>query len=216
MKKLTSNITNCNKCPRIVSYLKEVDIVKVKRYRDHEYWSRPVPGFGDPNAHLVIVGLAPGAHGANRTGRMFTGDKSGDWLFKALHKTGFANQQTSEHIEDGLKLTNAFIVSTAHCAPPKNKLTSSEISNCSIYLKTYLALLKKKKIIITLGGVAFKNFIKLYDYHSFKFAHGAEYTLNDGTILMSSYHPSQYNTSTGRLKWKPWLKIFQRARELST
>jgi len=197
-----------------MSYLKEVDQVKVKRYREESYWSKPVPGFGDINASVVIIGLAPGAHGANRTGRMFTGDKSGDWLFKALHETGFANRPTSDHIKDGLILDDAFIASTAHCAPPKNKLTSLEIKNCSSHLVSYMNLLKNKKIVITLGGVAFTNYIKIFNHKGLKFGHLNEYELEDGLTLISSYHPSQYNTSTGRLKWPDWLNVFLRAKEL--
>lgn len=211
IEKLNHSITQCHKCPRIVSYLKEVDSVKVKRFRDETYWSKPVPGFGDHDAELVIVGLAPGAHGANRTGRMFTGDKSGDWLFRALYETAFANQPTSEHKKDGLELTDAFIVSTAHCAPPKNKLTAEEITNCSSYLKSYLDLLHKKKVIVCLGGVAFKNFTKLFNHKGLEFGHLNEYTLKEYTLI-SSYHPSQYNTSTGRLKWQAWLQVFERAK----
>jgi len=175
-------VESCRKCTRIVSYLKEVDHIKVKRYREEAYWSKPVPGFGDEKASLIVIGLAPGAHGANRTGRMFT-------------------------------VSNVFIASTAHCAPPQNKLKASEIENCSSHLKSYMKLLSNKKVIVCLGGVAFRNFTKVFGHKGLAFGHLNEYELENYTLI-SSYHPSQYNTSTGRLKWEEWIKVFERARKL--
>jgi len=163
---------------------------------------------GDINAQLLIIGLAPAAHGANRTGRMFTGDSSGDWLFKALYETGFANQENSDNINDGLKLKNCFITSTIHCAPPKNKPTATQINKCSEHLQNYFMQLSKLKVVLTLGGVAFKNYCKLYDIKNTIFGHNKTYHFKNKPILVSSYHPSKYNTQTKRLLWNDWLAVF--------
>ncbi len=210
---LEEDIINCHKCKRLINHCKSVSTEKVKRYQNDIYWARPVPGFGDQNAELIIIGLAPGMHGANRTGRMFTGDSSGDWLFKAMYETGFANQSNSDHSNDGLHLVNAFICSTAHCAPPQNKLKSEEINNCSSFLTAYLDLLNRKKVIICLGGVAHKNYCKIFKIKNFPFAHLNIFD-HANVQLIASYHPSKYNTQTKRLKWDAWLEVFHLARKI--
>lgn len=181
---------------------------------DWDYWGKPVPGFGDPNAEVLIIGLAPAAHGANRTGRMFTGDSSGDWLYKALYETGFANQPESYSIEDGLKLKNVYITAIGRCAPPQNKPTSEEIKNCSPYLESEIELLKNVKVILCLGGLSFNRFCKLHQLKGLKFSHQGSYPLDNGKVLVSSYHPSRQNTNTGKLKWEDWLRVFVAVRKL--
>ncbi len=181
---------------------------------DHDYWGKPVPGFGDPMASVLIVGLAPAAHGANRTGRMFTGDSSGDWLFRALYETGFATQAESTSRSDGLELKDAYIVSIARCAPPQNKPTTEEIKICSTFLTRELEYFENAKAIICLGGLAFNQFCRLQNLKGLKFGHGLTYELPDGRKLIASYHPSRQNTNTGKLIWVDWLSIFQMARKL--
>jgi len=212
LQKIHTNVVQCKKCPELISYCQTVAQTKVKRHITENYWGKPVPGFGDDKAELLIIGLAPAAHGANRTGRMFTGDSSGDWLFKALHQTGFANQTTSNFVGDGLILQNCFISSTIHCAPPQNKPVAAQIKNCSHHLKQYLHHFKHHhKAVVVLGGIAFKNYCKLLTVKNLSFGHHKVYPLETGKILISSYHPSKYNTQTGRLVWKDWLKVFETA-----
>lgn len=214
LEKLNREIIACEKCPRLVEWTRRVAEEKVRRYRDQDYWGKAVPSFGDPDADLYIVGLAPGAHGANRTGRMFTGDSSGDWLYKAMYENGFASQPTSESLGDGLVLDNAWITAVAHCAPPLNKLVAAEIRNCADFLSREMELFRSAKVILCLGGIAFKQSCKQLGLKGLKFGHAAEYKLDDGRILIASYHPSQQNTRTGRLLWADWFGIFRRCREI--
>jgi uracil-DNA glycosylase family 4 len=214
LAQLEHEIITCERCPRLRAHCLEVARVKRRAYLDWDYWGRPVPGFGDPRAELFILGLAPGAHGANRTGRVFTGDKSGDWLYRALHQTGFANQPTSDHRGDGLKLTNAWVSASVRCAPPDNKPTPQEIVTCHGYLEREFALMKQVKIVVALGRLAFDNYLGKRR-SKFEFTHDGEHHLAPGEpILISSYHPSQQNTSTGKLT-EPMLRaVFDRAQRL--
>lgn len=218
---LQEKIVACRRCPRLRRHCTEVARLKRRAYLDQEYWGRPVPSFGDPGAALLIVGLAPGAHGANRTGRMFTGDRSGDWLFRALHQTGFASQPASSARGDGLRLTGAYITASAHCAPPDNKPTPGEIRNCRPYLECELDLLPGIRVVVALGRVAFENYLAVLRARgvirsraAYPFAHGCQYDLRP--VLIGSYHPSQQNTSTGRLTGPMLLDVFQRARHVIT
>jgi uracil-DNA glycosylase len=208
-------IINCIKCPRLAVYIREVAAVKVKRHRHEEYWGKPIPGFGDPDPEVLIVGLAPAAHGGNRTGRIFTGDSSGDWLFKALYEAGFANQPHSVHANDGMQLQKVFITATVRCAPPDNKPLPEEIKNCSSYLERELIMFTRVKVIVCLGQIAFYQFLKNQKIKKLKFGHLLEYPWND-KVIISSYHPSRQNTQTGKLLWDDWLKVFLRVHELLT
>lgn len=185
---------------------------------DWDYWGKPVPGFGDPQASLLIIGLAPAAHGANRTGRMFTGDSSGQWLVKALYETGLANQPYTVSKDDGLKLKSVYVTAVVRCAPPKNRPTSEEIDNCSEYLSEELRILKKVKVVLTLGRIAFESYLKLvngWEMHRLRFGHGKVYRLSHRSpTLVASYHPSRQNTQTGRLTWRMWMKVFRKVRSL--
>jgi len=219
--KLNAEIVTCTKCPRLVAWREKVAREKVKRFEDEKYWGRPVPGFGDPNARLLIVGLAPAAHGANRTGRMFTGDRSGDWLYRTLHKFGFANQPTSEYRDDGLKLQDCFITATLRCAPPQNKPTADEKRNCFPYLLRELQVLEKLHVMVALGKIGFDTILKaLQELNAadFKkkpaFSHANEIEVNSNLILLTSYHPSQQNTFTGKLTEPMFDSVFRRAREI--
>jgi len=187
----------------------EVAQVKRRAYRDWDYWGKPVPSFGDPDARLLIVGLAPGAHGANRTGRMFTGDSSGDFLYGVLHETGFATQPGSTSRDDGLQLKDAYITASAHCAPPDNKPTTEELRNCRPYLERELVLLKKVRVVVALGRIAFDTYLSITKQRAL-FAHAAVH--ESDPVLISSYHPSQQNTSTGRLTREMFLDVFLKAR----
>jgi uracil-DNA glycosylase family 4 len=216
---LQKTVIQCLKCPRLVAYLQEVSRHKPKRFQDWDYWSKPLPSFGDPNARLLIVGLAPAAQGGNRTGRMFTGDRSGEWLFGALYNFGFANQPNSTRRDDGFTLTDCYITATIRCAPPKNKPLPDEIENCRSYLLKELDLLKKVKVIVPLGQIAFAQTLrslrlKGYDIPSLSFGHGKLYLISKGrklrTItLITTYHPSQQNTQTGRLTREMFHRIFR-------
>jgi uracil-DNA glycosylase family 4 len=205
-EKLNRRIVGCRKCPRLVAYREKVAREKRLAFREWDYWGKPIPGFGDPGAKLLILGLAPAAHGANRTGRMFTGDRSGDFLYQALFRTGFANQPTSQHRGDGLALENAYISAAARCAPPANKPLPSELENCRPYLETEIKLLRPEAIL-ALGGIAMRVYLgilkrsgKIPGFAAFKFGHGASYELGEGLPrLFVSYHPSQQNTFTGKL-----------------
>jgi uracil-DNA glycosylase family 4 len=196
-----------------VDYVSKVSENKVRRFRDWCYWGRPLPGFGDPDARLLVIGLAPAAHGGNRTGRMFTGDSSGDWLIKALYETGFANQPTSVSKDDGLELKSAYITAAVRCAPPKNRPLADEIRNCSEYLLEELQLLDKVGIALTLGRIAFDTYTRYALPREIKprprFAHGGLYDFYGLPSLMASYHPSRQNTQTGRLTWRMWKSIFE-------
>jgi uracil-DNA glycosylase len=206
LRLINAEIVECRKCPRLVRYREEIASVKRRAYRDHDYWGRPVPGFGDPHAQLVIIGLAPGAHGSNRTGRMFTGDRSGDFLYPQLYRAGFANQPTAVSREDDLRLINAYIGAVARCAPPDNKPTPAEINNCLPYLEAELDLLKPRAVL-ALGQIAWTNYLRILVRRrliarasEYDFGHGVSYQLpGDLPRLFGSYHPSQQNTSTGRL-----------------
>jgi uracil-DNA glycosylase family 4 len=204
-----------------VRWREKVAREKTKRFADWDYWGKPNPSFGDPNAELLLVGLAPAAHGGNRTGRMFTGDRSGDWLYRALYKAGFANQPTSVSHDDGLKLINCYITATCRCAPPQNKLLPSEIRNCRPFLLHELELLKDVKVIIGLGKVGFDAAVNAFQELGWvtfakkpKFGHGVEYQLNERVALLGSFHPSQQNTFTGRLTEPMLDRVFQKAKEL--
>jgi uracil-DNA glycosylase family 4 len=203
---LEREITNCRKCPRLVHYREEIARTKRRAYRDWTYWGRPVPAFGDSEADLILIGLAPAAHGANRTGRMFTGDRSGDFLFEQLHRAGLANQPHSKHSGDGLLLKGALISAAVRCAPPGNKPLPEEIRNCLPYLEQELALIRPRAVL-ALGGIALNAYLDLLKRRgliasraAYRFAHGASFFLPDGLPrLFAAYHPSQQNTQTGRL-----------------
>ena len=206
LARVTRDVVACERCPRLRSWCREVALQKVKRFRDEEYWGRPVPGFGDPRARLLVVGLAPAAHGGNRTGRVFTGDRSGDFLFSALHRAGFANQSVSVSRGDGLRLTGVYVAALARCAPPANKPTRGEIASCREYLAREWALLPELRAVLALGRVALDGFVALLredgrvpERSRFAFGHGVSHDLGGGIALFASYHPSQQNTFTGRL-----------------
>lgn len=191
---------------------------KKRAYAEWTYWGKPVPGFGDHNARLLLVGLAPGAHGSNRTGRMFTGDASGDWLFEALHRFGFANRAESMSRDDSLTLTDCYITAAARCAPPDNKPTAREFARCRPFLETELRLLRRVRVVVGLGRIGFDAWLKASGWWDRmtprerpRFAHGNEATLPDGTILIASYHPSRQNTNTGKLTRAMWHGVFERA-----
>lgn len=222
---LTNEITACRACPRLVAWREQVAREKRRAYREWEYWGRPVPGFGDPAARVLIVGLAPGAHGSNRTGRMFTGDSSGDTLYTALHRAGFASQPISRHRQDGLTLSDAFITAVARCAPPENRPTPEEMVNCRPFLLREWALLARVKVVVALGQIAFDHCLRLLRQHGFeveakaKFGHGKNYLFtaaNPGEQkhLLTSYHPSRQNTQTGRLTQAMLDEVFAEARSL--
>jgi uracil-DNA glycosylase family 4 len=194
-----------------------VAVTKRASFAQEDYWGRPVPGFGDPAARLLVVGLAPAAHGGNRTGRVFTGDRSGDWLFGAMHRAGFANQPTSVHVRDGLRLHGAYVAAVVRCAPPANKPSPEERATCLPYLAEEVALLRSLVVIVALGKFAFDAVAGLYGLRPRpRFAHGAEATLPGGTVLVGSYHPSQQNTFTGKLTEAMLDSVFGRARQLTS
>jgi uracil-DNA glycosylase family 4 len=215
---LQKRVVRCRKCPRLVVYLQEVAEHKPRRYREWDYWSRPLPSFGDPEARILIVGLAPAAQGGNRTGRMFTGDRSGEWLFRALHQFGFANRPNSSHRDDDFALKDCYITATIRCAPPKNKPLPGEIENCRPYFLEELRLLENVKVIIPLGQIAFAQTLKALRQRGIKvgplsFGHGKVYPLQNGQTIMTTYHPSQQNTQTGKLTQPMFHRIFEMARK---
>ena len=206
----------CRACPRLVAWREQVGDEKRASYRDQEYWARPVPGFGDPSAKLVVVGLAPAAHGANRTGRMFTGDRSGDFLYAALYRAGYANQPASVGLDDGLVLDGAWITSPVRCAPPANKPTTEERDQCRPFLDRELQLLTAAKVFVVLGAFGYQGLAGYLGLRSRPpFAHGLEVPLDDGRTVLCSYHVSQQNTFTGRLTPAMFDQVMGRARELT-
>jgi uracil-DNA glycosylase len=214
-------IIECRQCPRLVEWRERVARKKVKRYKTEEYWGHPLSSFGNPNARLVIIGLAPAAHGGNRTGRLFTGDRSGDWLFEALHRYGFANQPKSISREDGLRLIDTLITAALRCAPPNNKPLPAEMDNCRSYLRRELQILDAKRVVVLLGQIALGAFLKAWREIGGplptpvpKFYHGAEYALSESLSIIASYHPSQQNTQTGKLSRSMFNQVFERAREI--
>jgi len=218
---IQQEVIECRRCPRLVEWREGVAQNPPLRFRGETYWARPVPSLGDVQARLFIIGLAPAAHGGNRTGRVFTGDRSGDWLFRALYKGGFANQPHSLHIGDGLELRDAYISATCHCAPPQNKLLPSEIANCREYMLREPRAMPQLRILLGLGKIGFDaafdatRAIGLTALKSRpKFGHGAEVALNDNLTLLGTYHPSQQNTFTGKLIEPMFDAVFTRAREL--
>lgn len=210
---INREIIDCVRCKRLVSYTRLVGKNKVRRYSNEEYWAKPVTGFGDTDAKLLIIGLAPGAHGANRTGRLFTGDHSGQWLMKALYEIGFSNNPSSISAKDGLILKNVFITSCVRCAPPSNKPLNSELVNCSNYLVKELEILKKVRVVITLGHIAFQTYCKINDLKKLQFYHLAKYRINDKHLIVS-YHPSRQNTNTQKLTWPMWINVFDLAKTI--
>jgi uracil-DNA glycosylase family 4 len=215
LRRISARIIQCRRCPRLVRYREKVARQKKRQYLNQKYWGRPLPGFGDNEARVLIIGLAPAAHGGNRTGRMFTGDSSGDWLARALHATGFANQPTSNSKNDGFKLTDVYITAAARCAPPANKPTKIELAKCSEYLANELDILHGIRVVIALGRVAFDSFLKLKNLrlNRYRFAHGEVHRLQN-LYLISSYHPSRQNTQTGKLTWDMWIGIFSETKRI--
>lgn len=218
---LQEEIERCGICPRLREHCARMAEVKRRAYREWEYWGKPVPGFGDPKARVLILGLAPAAHGANRTGRMFTGDRSGDWLYRALYQTGFASQPSSTCRDDGLTLRGVYITASARCAPPDNKPTLQELRNCRPFLERELDLLRNLRVVVALGKIAFDQYLEILKGRGvirsrarFAFGHNRQFTTAPGEpVLISSYHPSQQNTSTGKLTEEMLREVFERARQ---
>ena len=220
-KNLNNTIVKCRKCPRLVKFIKKITTVKRKQNINEDYWGKPVTGFGDTSAKLLILGLAPAAHGGTRTGRAFTGDKSGEFLFKCLHKAKISNQSISVNLKDGLKLKSTYITNILKCVPPGDKPLNKELNNCSKYFDIEISNLKKLKIIITLGKVAFDNCLKFYKKkykirEKIYFKHGRTYKLPDNVILISCYHPSPRNVNTKLISQKMMVNLFRKAKKLST
>jgi len=215
LARVTEEVVHCRACPRLVAWRELVAVEKRASYRDEPYWGRPVPGFGDPAASLLVVGLAPAAHGGNRTGRVFTGDRSGDWVYRALWRAGFANQPTSVSADDGLRLSGAWVAAVVRCAPPANKPTPEERDRCAPYLVRELALLPDVQVVVALGQFAYEAVCRLFAVRPRpRFGHGVELDLGGGRTLLCSYHPSQQNTFTGVLTEPAFDAVFTRAREL--
>jgi uracil-DNA glycosylase len=224
---LNAEIVACNQCDRLRAHCTEVARVRRRAYAGQEYWGRPVPSFGDRRARVLILGLAPGAHGSNRTGRPFTGDGSGDFLYPVLHEAGFASQPMARSLEDGMKLRDLWITSVARCAPPGNKPTPEELRNCAPFLDREIGLLSNLRVVVCLGRIAFDGILahleragkadrsELLPRSRFAFTHGAEFTLPGGLRAIASYHPSLQNTNTGKLTKPMLLSVFQRARKLA-
>ena len=220
LEEVREGIVGCELCPRLRSWCQLVAEERKREFREWSYWGRPVPGFGDPQARLLVVGLAPAAHGGNRTGRVFTGDSSGDWLYEALHRFGFANQPDSRHRDDGLRLRDCYVTAAARCAPPGNRPTREELDQCRVWLAQELSLLKRVRVVIALGGIAREAWLRASGWWDRLpprerpgFGHGAVATLPDGIVLITSYHPSRQNTNTGRLTREMWYGPFRMARE---
>jgi uracil-DNA glycosylase len=213
---------DCERCPRLRAYCAEVARVRRRAYAEEKYWGRPVPSFGDPDASVLVLGLAPGAHGSNRTGRMFTGDGSGDFLYPVLYEAGFASQPKAVSRDDGMKLRGLWISAVVRCAPPGNNPTPEEQRNCAPWLDEEISLLRKLRVVVCLGRIAFDGFLHhqrraghIAARTGFQFRHGAEYVLPGGLILLTSYHPSLQNTNTGKLTRAMLFVVFKRAREAS-
>jgi uracil-DNA glycosylase len=220
---LNARIVACDKCPRLREYCTEIAERKRRSYADHDYWGRPVPSFGDTAARVLILGLAPGAHGSNRTGRPFTGDGSGNFMFPLLYEAGFASQPTSVSRNDGMRLHDAWMSAVVRCAPPDNKPLPEEIRNCASYLDEEVARLRDLRVIVCLGKIAFDGFVghllrtgKIESRGRLKFAHGATYRLGNGQMLLATYHPSLQNTNTGRLTVPMMLAVFRHAADLAS
>ena len=218
---LSRDVIACERCPRLRAHCEQVAREKRRAYIDQEYWGKPVPGFGDPRARLVIVGLAPGAHGSNRTGRMFTGDASGDWLYAVLHREGFASQPESTSRDDGQRLSDCWITAAGRCAPPGNKPTPAELDRCRPYLSGELRLLSRARVVLALGRIGHEAWLRASGWWERlpararpRFAHAAEALLPDGVTLLASFHPSRQNTQTGKLTLAMWRAVFARARRL--
>jgi len=219
---LNQEIIACTLCPRLVEYREKVAREKRRAYRDWDYWGKPVPGFGDPNARVLVLGLAPGAHGSNRTGRPFTGDASGNFMYPVLYQTGFANQPNATDRNDGLQLKNLYITAAVRCAPPDNKPLPSELANCAHYLDREIAGLKKVKVVVALGRVGFEAYLNhlsrlglITNKKPYIFKHGANYKMPNGRILLASYHPSNQNTQTGKLTRPMFMRIFKETAKLA-
>jgi uracil-DNA glycosylase len=222
LARLNAEVIACHRCPRLVTYREKIAREKRRAYMHWEYWGKPVPGFGDPNARVLILGLAPGAHGSNRTGRPFTGDSSGYFMYPILHRTGFANQSEATSRGDGLELIDCYITAAVRCAPPDNKPSPEEIANCSPYLDREIEALKNIRVVVALGRIGFDaylNYLKrrglLKSKAPYWFGHGAKYEMPDGRILLASYHPSNQNTQTGKLTEKMFTEIFRTAARLA-
>ena len=220
-KNLNKTIIKCKKCPRLVTFVKKISTEKRKQNINEEYWGKPVTGFGDLNAKILILGLAPAAHGGTRTGRAFTGDKSGEFLFKCLHIAKIANQPNSEKLNDGLKLDSTYITNILKCVPPEDKPVNEELNNCATYFDGEISNLKKLKTIVTLGKVAFDNCIKVFKKEheldrKIQFKHGKIYKLPNNIMLISSYHPSPRNVNTKLISLKMMVDLFKKAKKIST
>jgi len=216
LAQLETDVCDCRQCPRLVAWREQVAVDKRASYRDEAYWGRGVPGFGDPAAKVMVLGLAPAAHGANRTGRVFTGDRSGDWLYRAMHRAGFANQPTSVSRDDGLRLTGAWVAAAVKCAPPDNKPLPAERDMCRPFLQRELALLAQVSVVVCLGGFAYEAACGEFGVRPRpKFGHGVEVAAPGGLLLLCSYHPSQQNTFTGRLTEPMLDAVFARAAALT-
>lgn len=214
-------VVACERCPRLRAYCERVAREKKRAFLDQGYWGRPVPGFGDPAARLLVVGLAPAAHGGNRTGRVFTGDSSGNWLYRALFEHGFASQPDSVGREDGLRLLDCYVTASARCAPPNNRPTPEELAHCQPYLASEVLLLERVRVVVTLGRIALDGWLRASGWHARlaprerpRFGHLAETALPDGPVLIRSFHPSRQNTNTGKLTRPMWNAVFDRARAL--
>ena len=217
IERLRAEIDGCRLCPRLVEWRERVAVEKRASFAEWDYWGKPVPALGDPAAELLVVGLAPAAHGGNRTGRVFTGERSGDWVFRALHRAGYANQPQSVSAGDGLRLDGAYVTAAVRCAPPANKPATEERDNCLPYLGREFALLDRARVVVALGGFAYAAIARLVGLRPRpKFGHGVEVELPDGRTLICSYHPSQQNTFTGRLTEPMFDAIFSRAREITS
>lgn len=218
LTEIAKEIPRCRKCPRLIRHCTQVAAKRKREFKDFEYWGKPVPGFGDAEARLWIVGLAPAAHGANRTGRMFTGDSSGNWLYRALHLAGFANQPTSTTRDDGLELKGAFVSSAGRCAPPDNKPTPDEIVNCLPHLVAEVAALPNLRAVVALGSIGYDAYLRLLRFQGLTvsprpaFGHGSRHRLPNGITLIGCYHPSRQNTNTGRLTARMMAAVFRQVR----
>ena len=219
---LNREVVACTLCPRLVEYRERIAREKRRAYRDWEYWGKPVPGFGDPDARVLVLGLAPGAHGSNRTGRPFTGDASGNFMYPILYETGFSNQPNAANREDGLQLKNLYITAAVRCAPPDNKPLPQELANCAPYLDREIEGLTKVKVVVALGRIGFEAYLKYFTRLAqidskklYVFRHGATYQMPDGKILLASYHPSNQNTQTGKLTRQMFKQIFKEAAKLA-